>query len=373
MKHITIIDKEYLQWIGDLALRYRQSQIKAAVKVNGEKLLFNWMLGRDIVEMHVEERWGQHVVEQLCKDLKERLPGVQGFSKSNIYYCKKFYQLYRFDDCASALSQAEHVLPDSETTEIVPQLVGKNKKKEVFPQVVEELFCIPWGHHRYIMDKCGNDPKRALYYVRSAAKHGWSRAVLLNFIDTNLYEREGKAISNFRATLPDAMSDLAQEITKDPYNFAFAEITAPYNEALLKKAMLSNITDFLIELGSGFAYVGKEYRLQIGETENFIDLLFYHLRLRCYVVIEVKMDKFTPGDIGQLSTYVVGCNHILKRADDNPTIGLLVCKSKDNTLAQYALEGTTQPIGISEFELQKLYPQNVEGCIPTIEELERRL
>ena len=171
--------------------------------------------------------------------------------------------------------------------------------------------------------------------------------MLLNFLDTNLYEREGKAVNNFSSTLPDPMSDLAKAITRDPYNFAFAGITGEYNEKLLKNALLNNITNFLLELGTGFAYVGKEYRLEIGETENFIDLLFYHLQLRCYVVIEVKTD--------------------------NPTIGLLVCKSKDNTIAQYALEGCSQPIGISAYDLEKLYPAKVEGLIPTIEEIEAKL
>jgi len=223
------------------------------------------------------------------------------------------------------------------------------------------------------MDKVKGDRDRALFYVRKTIEYGWSRSMLLNFLDTNLYEREGKAVNNFADTLPAVTSDLAQEITKDPYNFAFVGITGKYNEKQLKKAMLTNITDFLIELGAGFAYVGKEYRLQIGESENFIDLLFYHLQLRCYVVIEVKVEKFTPGDLGQLGTYVVACNHILKRPDDNPTIGLLVCKDKDNTLAQYALEGTNQPLAISSYDLAKLYPTKVEGLIPTIEEIEAQL
>ncbi|MBQ3617463.1 MAG: DUF1016 family protein, partial [Bacteroidales bacterium] len=213
--------------------------------------------------------------------------------------------------------------------------------------------------------------KKALFFVDKTLENGWSRAMLLNWIDTGLYEREGKALSNFTATLPAPDSDLAQEVTKDPYNFAFAGVRGDYNESLLKQALLSNITDFLIELGTGFAYVGKEYRLQIGDTENFIDLLFYHLELRCYVVVEVKIDKFSPKDVGQLSTYVVACNHLVKRPDDNPTIGLLICKSKDNTIAQYALEGSTQPIGISEYELEKLYPQKVEGTIPSIEDIEK--
>ncbi len=357
-KNITIIDTEYKQWLKDLSTRYRQCQIKAAVKVNHEKLLFNWLLGRDIVEMHVEERWGESVIMQLSNDLKRELPNVEGFSKTNIYYCKKFYLLY------------------NQQFELLPQTVGKSTP-ENFPQLVgkfaTDILSIPWGHHRYIIDKCSNDIQKALFFVQKTIENGWSRTILLNFLDTNLYERDGKAINNFRNTLPDPMSGLAKDITKDPYNFAFAEIRGDYNEKVLKKALLNNITDFLIELGTGFAYVGKEYRLQIGETENFIDLLFYHLQLRCFIVIEVKTEKFSPQDIGQLSTYVVACNHLLKRTDDNPTIGLLVCKSKDNTIAQYSLEGSSQPIGISEFELEKLYPTKIEGMIPTIEEIETQL
>ena len=199
-------------------------------------------------------------------------------------------------------------------------------------------------------------------------------ALLLNWIDTGLYERKGKAITNFRTTIPETTSDLAQELTKDPYNFAFAGVTKKYNEAQLKDALLTNITNFLIELGTGFAYVGKEYRLQIGDTEKFIDLLFYNIKLRCYVVVEVKIDKFDSRDIGQLGTYVTAANHILREGDkDNPTIGLLICRSKDNTLAQYALESSSQPIGISEYELEKFYPQKIEGTIPTIKEIESKL
>ena len=195
--------------------------------------------------------------------------------------------------------------------------------------------------------------------------------MLLNWLDSNLYDRQGKAITNFSATLPAETSDLARELTKDPYDFAFAEVTGKFNESKLKAALLRNMTQFLVELGTGFAYVGREYRLQIGSTENVIDLLFYNLTLRCYVAIEVKIDMFDARDIGQLGTYVTAVNHILRDPEkDNPTIGLLVCKGKDNTLAQYALESSSQPLGISEYELQKLYPTKVEGTIPTIAEIE---
>ena len=225
-----------------------------------------------------------------------------------------------------------------------------------------------------LIDKCSDDVTKSLFYVRQIVENGWSRSMLLNFISTGLYERQGKALTNFKNTLPEIDSDLAQELTKDPYSFAFTGITKPYNERILKDALLNNITTFLTELGTGFAYVGKEYRLQIGETENFIDLLFYNLNLSCYVVIEVKIGKFAFADLGQLGGYVVACNHILrKEGRDNPTIGLLICKEKDRIQAQYALESSSQPIAISEYELEKFYPEKVEGTMPTIEELEAKL
>lgn len=372
-KNITIIDKEYNEWIKDLSMRYRRSQIKAAVKVNTEKLLFNWQLGRDIVEMHVEDRWGEKVITQLSKDLQQALPGVEGLSRTNIYYCKKFYLLYSQRD--RIVHQVGGQLENTEknnASEIVPQVVGELGTQENLPQVVG-LFQVPWSHHRIIMDRVDGDRNKALFFVRKTIEEGWSRAVLETWITSNLYEREGKAVTNFQSTLPEPMSDLANEITKDPYNFAFAGIRGNYNEKLLKDALLKNITEFLIELGTGFAYVGKEYRLQIGTKEKFIDLLFFHIPLNCYIVIEVKIGEFDSPDVGQLGTYVVACNHLLKLPHHNPTIGLLVCKNKDNLLAQYALEGSSQPIGISEFELEKLYPTKVEGMIPTIDEIEAKL
>lgn len=198
--------------------------------------------------------------------------------------------------------------------------------------------------------------------------------MLLNFLDTDLYERQGKALTNFNRTMPEETSDLAQELTKDPYDFAFTGITGRYNEQLLKDKLLGNITRFLIELGTGFAYVGKEYRLQVGEREQFIDLLFYNLKLSCYVIIEVKIGKFEFADIGQLGGYVVSCNHILrKEGRDNPTIGLLICKGKDRIQAQYALESSSQPIAISEYDLEKFYPEKLEGALPSIDEIENKL
>ena len=236
-----------------------------------------------------------------------------------------------------------------------------------------DLFSIPWGHHVQIINRCSGDVNKALFYVRKTAEFNWSRSVLMNFLDTGLYERDGKAISNFQTALPLPQGDLAQEITKDPYNFNFLTLDENYKEKELKKALLANITKFLLELGNGFAYMGREYRLNVGTTEQFLDLLFYNVNLRCYIVIEVKTSDFAPADLGQLGTYVVAVNHILKKADDNPTLGLLICKSKDNILAQYALESSNVPIGVSEYELAQLYPVDFKSSLPTIEEIERSL
>ena len=356
MSKLIHIDSEYKQWIHELKNRYRSSQIKAAVKVNHEMLAYYWQLGRDIVLLQAEQRWGSGFMRSLSQDLKQELPDATGLTIRNLYYCKKFYLLYNEGDI------------------IVPQVGGKLQETnlpQAGAQIQVLISSVPWGHHKYIMDKCEGNTEKALFYVRQTVENGWSRAVLLNWLDSNLYERQGKALTNFTATLPEETSDLAREITKDPYDFGFAGITGKYNEKTMKAALLTNMTQFLVELGTGFAYVGREYRLKIGETENLIDLLFYNLTLRCYVAIEVKIGAFDARDIGQLGTYVTAVNHILRDPEkDNPTIGLLVCKRKDNTLAQYALESSSQPLGISEYELQKLYPTKVEGTIPTIAEIE---
>lgn len=369
-KNITIIDSQYKEWIADLSKRFRQSQLKAAVKVNTEMLRFYWSLGRDIVALKADARWGSKFMKNLSADLRVLMPDATCFSETNIKYMKYFYEMY-----CPYVEIIPHATEESKNS-ISPQ-VGDKTLVTISPQlgdkISEDIFSIPWGHHKLLIDKYKKEPHKALFFVRKTIHEGWSRDMLLNFISTDLYEREGKALTNFTTTLPEPMSDLANEITKDPYNFAFAGITGKYNERQLKKALLKNITEFLLELGTGFSYIGNEYRLPIGTKEKFVDLLFFHIPLNCYVVIEVKTGEFDFPDIGQLTGYVVSCNHILKQPHHNPTIGILVCKSKDNLLAQYSLEGSNQPIGISEYELEKLYPTKVEGMIPTIEEIESQL
>lgn len=375
-KSINILDQDYSLWIQDLSKRYRRSQVKASIKVNDEMLKFYWSLGRDIVAMQAESRWGSKFFKNLSKDLKEQIPNASCFSVTNLKYMKNFYLLY-----LPYLNQVPLLEGGkNDYNEIGQQVVDQFKNEEnqfgqqVVDQIWKDIISIPWGHHTILIDKYLDSPEKALFYVRQTIENGWSRNVLLNFIGTGLYERQGKALTNFKRTLPSEDSDLAQELTKDPYNFGFTGITKPYNERILKDALLNNITKFLTELGTGFAYVGKEYRLQIGEKEKFIDLLFYNLKLSCYVVIEVKIGTFDFADMGQLSGYVVACNHILrKEGRDNPTIGLLICKEKDRIQAQYALESSSQPIAISEYDLEKFYPEKLEGTMPTIEEIEAKL
>ena len=372
-KSINILDQDYSLWIQDLSKRYRRSQIKASIKVNGEMLKFYWSLGRDIVAMKAESRWGSKFFKNLSKDLKEANQKATCFSEGNLKYMKNFYCMYQ-----PYFEIGQQVADQFQNGKNTQQLVEQNSKNQFGQQLADQIWkditSTPWGHHMLLIDKFLSNPEKALFYIHQTVENGWSRNMLLNFIGTRLYERQGKALTNFKQALPSEDSDLAQELTKDPYSFGFTGITKPYNERILKDALLNNITTFLTELGTGFAYVGKEYRLKIGEKENFIDLLFYNLNLSCYIVIEVKIGAFTFADVGQLGGYVVACNHILrKEGRDNPTIGLLICKEKDHIQAQYALESSSQPIAISEYDLEKFYPEKLEGTMPTIEEIEAKL
>ena len=395
MSNLIKIDNDYAGWIKDLSLRFHQSQIKAAMKVNSELIQFYWELGRDIVEMKAEERWHENFWKNLSDDLQMTLPGIKGFSITNLQYTRRFYLLY-------SLSKNEHPQlggvgqnnaiecehPQLEgvskpacyikNIQNFPQLGGKMEfrpqvEDEIIPQAVEHLFCIPWGHHKLIIDKLMGQPQKALFYVNKVYENNWSRAVLLNFLDTDLYERQGKAITNFKTTLPAVDSDLAQQLLKDPYCFDFVQLTERYNEKELKDALVHNVEKFLLEMGNGFAYMGREYRIEVGGTELFADMLFYNTHLHCYVVVEVKTEKFDNAFLGQLCGYVSCANHVLRHEGDNPTVGLLICKSKNDVMAQYALEGYAQPLGISEYELSKLYPADFKSTLPSIEDIEREL
>ncbi|MDE6402635.1 MAG: PDDEXK nuclease domain-containing protein, partial [Muribaculaceae bacterium] len=346
------------KWISQLSIRYRNAQIKAAVAVNTEMLRFYWVLGRDINAMQSKNKYGSEFFETISRDLKASIPEAKGLSASNLKYIKRFYLMYN-SNCPQLVDDLERDTSQQPT--------------DCLTQLENTLFQIPWGHHRLLIDKYFNEPETALFYIKETIKYGWSRTILAHMLDMNLHHRQGKAVTNFKAQLPEATSELAQEMTKDPYVFDFTNLTIPYKERELKAELLKNITKFLLELGEGFAFVGQEYKLNVGQTEQFTDLLFYHLKLRCYIVIELKVTKFEPGYLGQLGMYVTAVNHILRSEHDNPTIGLLVCKTKDNVLAQYSLEGYNLPIGVSQYQLDKLLPDNFVSAVPSIEDIETKL
>ncbi len=372
MSDIVKIDKEYSKWISEVSKRFCQCQVKAAIKVNEEMLRFFWTLGKDMEEKKGAYAWGSKFYSRVSKDLIDALPEVKSFSPRNLQYMNQFFRL--FPNASNAKQAVSHL----ETSDFTHQTDAQNEKNEIAHQVDAQMgegivFCIPWGHIKVILDKCKDDRDKALFYVKKTLDNYWSRAVLLNFIGTDLYERQGKAVSNFALTLPDTRSDLAQAITKDPYNFDFLAIREKYDEKELKDALMDNIGKFLLELGNGFAFVGREVRLQIGETEEFIDMLFYNIKLHCYVVVEVKVEEFNARDMGQLGTYMVTVNHHLKGEGDGPTLGLIICKSKDNVKAQYALEASSQPMGISAYDINTFLPEDYKSSLPTIEEIEAEL
>lgn len=363
---------EYKNWFITLKSRIRQSQIKAAVKVNTELLRLYWDLGQDIVARQMETTWGSGFFEQLSNDLRKEFPDMQGFSERNLLYAKKFYLFYT--QGKTIRQQVADQIPQQVVAELQ---VFENNEDKAIHQAGDEfadhpIFLIPWGHHIQIISKC-ESVKEALFYVKKTIENGWSRAVLMNFIEADLWSAQGKAINNFSRVLPEPQSDLANQILKDPYNFDFLTLTENYKEKELEDALTTNITKFLLELGQGFAYVGRQVSLKIGETERFIDLLFYHLELRCFVVIELKANKFEAEHIGKLGLYISAINHQKKKASDNPTIGMIICKTKDSVEVQYSLEIANQPIGVSQYQLSKLLPENLKSKLPSIEELEEEL
>lgn len=374
MSTLIHIDKEYAQWVKELSIRYRKAQVKAAVKANTEVIAFYWSLGKDIVNRDAERKYGNGFFNNLSSDLKDKLPGVTGLSPRNLRYTEKFYRLYspsleNLQQLAANFGDQSQFLGSSAT----PVKTEDKQELGILQQVAAKLNMVPWGHQMVIIDKAKGDYHKAWFYVSKTIEHNWSRDVLANYIDSALYEREGKAITNFKDNLPVPDGDLAQQITKDPYIFDFASLTDRYNEKELKDALIDNIEKFLLELGQGFAYMGREYRLTVGNTEQFLDMLFYNVNIHAYVVLECKVTSFEASYIGQLGAYVVAVDHQLRKKGDNKTIGILVCKDKDEVMARYALESTSQPLGVSSYELSKLIPEKFKGSLPSIEEIEANL
>lgn len=350
----AVFSPAYGQWVAELKNRYRAAQIKAAVAVNRELLRFYWGLGRDIVvRFEKEAGYGTGFFDRLSADLARAIPEARGFSPVNLRYCRRFWRLY---------AGAEN-LP-----QVVEESAGENLQ-----QLVEELAGVPWGHHVRIIDRCDGDREKALFYVRKTLANNWSRNVLLHFLETDLFAREGKALTNFTSTLPAPQSDLARESLKDPYKIDFGDIAEETTERDLENALVAHVAEFLVELGAGFAYVGRQVRVKVGEEEFRLDLLFYHLKLRCYVVVELKAGKFRPEHLGQLGFYMTAVDEQLKDERDAPTIGLLLCRTKDRIVAEYALRGETRPMGVSEYQIATSVPENLRGTLPSIAELEAGL
>ena len=355
--HDIHIDADYADWIADIKSRYRSAQVKAAVKVNAEKLLFNWQLGRDLVQKKAEERWGAGVVEQVSLDLKREFPDADGFSTSNLWYMKKWYLFYADGDAEEKLQRAVGELQSSVNQAVIKlqQSVGEiqhlvsktnNEIGMAFPQ---PFALVPWGHHVDIITKCKSIDE-ALFYVGKTIEQGLSRNSLANCIKANLYEHQGKIVNNFTDHLPALQSKLVQEVLKENYDFGFATVEHEiYDEAELEEALTKNVTDLLLELGTGFAFLGRQKELVVGGRSRKIDLLFYHIRLRCYIVCELKAKPSEPEFAGKLNYYVNAVDELLKTDDENPTIGLLVCSDMDKIDVQWSFKGISTPMGVATY------------------------
>lgn len=341
----NFINSEFQNWIEQIKRQIRSTQVKAALHVNTELLQMYWKLGAQIVEKQQTARWGDGFLQKLSNELLREFPHLKGFSLRGLQQIRKWYIFY------------------NQNNMIAKQLVS---------QLGNRFFEVPWGHHIYILQKCKNIDC-AIFYLTQVVEQNWSRNVLLNFLDTNLYERQGKAVTNFSKALPDPQGDLAQQLTRDPYIFDLMGFTEPFREREMEDALVNNISRFLLELGKGFAYVGRQVPLTIGDDILYADLLLYNIELHAYVVVELKVGKFDPAYLGQLSAYVSAIDHIKRTANDSPTIGLLICKTKNDVLARWTLENIVQPLGVSSFEMMDILPKNYQSSLPTIEEIESSL
>lgn len=336
----SALPKDYPKILSEIKLRVKDSQAKAAASVNQELIAVYLHIGKIIASQEKRAQWGDKVVEQLAADLTRAFPHMKGFSRTNLFYMRQLYLAYEG------------------SSEIVQQAVGR----------------IPWGTNLLILSKV-SDPKERAWYALQCAEHGWSRSLLWNQIDTDLYRRQSKQkkVSNFKLRLPPAQSELVEQTLKDPYVFDFLSLGEEAHEREIEKELVKHVTNFLLEMGAGFSYVGRQYHLEVGQEDFYIDLLFYHLKLRCYVVVELKNSKFKPEFAGQLNFYLSVVDDTLKHPSDNPTIGLLLCKDKNKLVAEYALKDVSKPIGVSEYKIVQSIPKQLKTSLPSIKELEKEL
>jgi predicted nuclease of restriction endonuclease-like (RecB) superfamily len=336
-----IRDKAYCSLIENIKERIQTAQIKAAVSVNQELLRLYWDMAKNIVEAQKQSAWGDGFLQQMSVDLQKAFPDIQGFSYRNLRYMKQWYLFW-------------------------------SENSIIWQQAVAKMVQIPWGHNLVILSKIDNH-EEALFYVQKTIENNWSRAVLTHQIEGQLFQRSGKAITNFQASLPKPQSDLALQIIKDPYNFDFLTIREKHDERELEAALVDQVTTFLLELGAGFSYLGRQYKLTVDDEDFYIDLLFYHTRLHCYVAVELKAVNFKPEYAGKLNFYISAIDSTLKTPQDNPTIGILICKSKNKTVVEYSLRDVQKPIGVSEYAITKILPDKFKSSLPSIEEIEAEL
>lgn len=364
------LPSDYPHLLADIRERIRKAQVKANLAVNREMIVLYWEIGCLIIERQKKEGWGAGVIPQLARDLKNELPEVKGFSERNIGNMIRFAREY---GPPQILQQpvAKLFPPEKKIHEMMPQAGAQLAEAEQanLQQLVAQL---PWGHNILLIQKVKNLKER-LWYILQTIEHGWSRNILGLQIKSNAYERIAKAVTNFERTLPAVQSDLAKQTLKDPYIFDFLTLDTEFRERELEAGLLRHLEKFLLELGAGFAFVGRQFHLDIGEDDFYIDLLFYHLKLRCYVVIELKRGKFLPEYAGKMNFYLNAVDDLLRHSDDQPSIGLILCQDKNRVLAEYALRGMKKPIGVSEYELTRALPEGLKSALPTIEEIEAEL
>ena len=368
----TVIRSDFAALLADVKGCIQAAQTRAVMSVNAELVRLYWDIGRIIDGRQQREGWGAAVIPRLAVALKNELPELKGFSERNIDRMIAFYRQYSQPDEFSPPPVAKLKSPEK-----VPPAVAKTVPPEKVQPLVAQLpattfWAIPWAHHVTLMEKIKDLPTRH-WYMEQTLANGWSRNILALQIDARAHARHGKAVSNFAALLPTPQSDLAQQTLKDPYIFDFLTLTEPFQERELETELVGHLEKFPLELGQGFAFVGRQYRLDVGDEDFYIDLLFYHLRLRAFVVIELKKGRFKPEYAGKLNFYCNVVNDRLKRPDDQPTIGLILCQEHGRLLAEYSFAGIDKPIGISTYELTRALPRELRSALPTVEEIEAEL
>ena len=368
------LDKEYVEWLHELKTRFRSAQIKAAVKVNSEQLLFNWQLGRDLVIRKAEEKWGKGVVEQVSLDLQAEFPEAKGFSARNLWFMKQWYSFYATypESKSLVLNLEKRIYPHSSKLNQLGSEIHEKKLNQLDSEIMfPSIFAfVPWKHHILIIQKAKNI-EEALFYIQKTIEGNLSRDALDNIIRADLYHTSGSAITNFAEKLSVIQGDLAQEILKSNYDLGFVSLPEKYDEDALEDVLEQRMTRFLLELGEGWAFVGRQKEILIAGKTRKIDLLFYHIYLRCYVVLELKVKPLDPEFAGKLNFYVNAVNEFIKKDSDNPTIGLLICKDMDRTEVQLAFQGITTPMGVATYDNVKI--KKIQEYLPTAEQIQQQI